>query len=337
MNLSNGKYYLPKTVYTIQIDNAKTKTEIYQTKFLPLNSLLTMKSRTHKHFKKFNLLFIAILMLSVSCSDEDSQSNTDEPRLIIKLNFDANQPRLDNLGQPATIPNGNAAQTPFVQRMSANYIEFAPTATTLLGQGEIIYKGAETNAGGEMAIDFQQSTFAGDDEVFLSIPLNEVINGSYEWVRVSLAYQEGDIVFLNNGSEITGTLASFVGFNNYITSFDLNGSQIIVNDNVLQGFWAFEALGFTSQGQAPEGATTVPNPLFNTSPIPQGSCVVTGQFSNAFNITGNETEDVIVTLSFSVNNSFEWTEVNADGKYEPSSGEQVVDMGLRGLIPSFTN
>ena len=287
--------------------------------------------------KRFNLLFIALFTLVVSCGDDDSPSETNELRLIIKLNFDANQQRLDNLGQPATIPNGNAAQTPIVQKMSANYIEFAPTATTLLEQGEIIYKGAETNAGGAMAIDFQQSILAGDDDVFLSIPLNEVATGSYEWVRVSLAYQEGNIVVLNNGSEIMGTLASFVGYNNYITSFDLNGSDITVNDDVLQGFWAFEALAFTTQGQPPEGATTVPNPLFATSPVPDGSCVVTGQFSNAFTITGNETEDVTVTLSFSVNNSFEWTEVNADGKYEPTAGEQVVDMGLRGLVPSFTN
>ena len=65
--------------------------------------------------------------------------------------------------------------------------------------------------------------------------------------------------------------------------------------------------------------------------------MVTGQFQNEFTITGEETEDVVVTLSFSVNNSFEWTEINADGKYEPSIGEQPVDMGLRGLIPSVSN
>ena len=55
------------------------------------------------------------------------------------------------------------------------------------------------------------------------------------------------------------------------------------------------------------------------------------------NITGNETQDITVTLSFSINNSFEWTEVNVDGKYEPAAGEQVVDMGLRGLIPLVSN
>ena len=140
-----------------------------------------------------------------------------------------------------------------------------------------------------------------------------------------------------NGTEYVGTLSSFVGFNTYISSFNLNGSTIDVNANKLQGYWAFESNGFTSQGQAPPGATTVPNPIFNTSPVPQGSCVVTGQFENALMITGDETEDIVVTLSFSVNNSFEWTEVNEDGKYEPQAGEQVVDMGLRGLIPLISN
>jgi len=281
---------------------------------------------------------MTMLCLVVSCNEDNDDNASGQPQLIINLNFDATQQRLDNLGQPATIPNGNAAQTPNMRRMSANYIELAPTASTLLGQGEIIYEGAETLVGGDLAIDFQQSIFAGDDEVFLAVPLSQVTVGSYEWVRVSLAYQEGDIqVLTENADEVTGRLASFVGYNNYITDFDLNGSTITVNDDVLQGFWAFEALGFTSKGQAPEGATTVPNPLFATSPVPQGSCVVTGQFENAFTITGNETQDVTVTLSFSINNSFEWTEVNADGKYEPTAGEQVVDMGLRGLIPSASN
>jgi hypothetical protein len=154
---------------------------------------------------------------------------------------------------------------------------------------------------------------------------------------VSLAYQEGKIDLLVSGTDVQGTLASFVGYNYYITNFSLNGSTIEVNANRLQGFWAFEVLGFTSQGQAPEGATTVPNPLFDSSPIPQGSCVVTGQFENGLTISGNETNDIVVTLSFSINNSFEWTEVNLDGKFELGANEQVVDMGLRGLIPIVSN
>lgn len=273
------------------------------------------------------------LLFSCSSDDDSGNENTAEKNLIIKFKFDPTQERLNNIGQPSTIPAGNAAQTPSFARMSANYIELAPSALTLLGEGEIVYNGPETNTGGDNAIDFQQAKFAGNNETFLTIPLSQVSTGNYEWVRVSLAYQEGSIQLLSNGLDLTGTLASFVGYNTYISSFDINGTNFDVNANRLQGFWAFESSGFSNQGQAPAGATTVPNPLFATSPVPQGSCVVTGEFDQPFSITGNETQDVVVTLSFSINNSFEWTEVNADGKYEPSAGEQLVDMGLRGLIP----
>lgn len=290
-----------------------------------------------KYFK-FSISLICVLILSCSeDNDDNQQQNPTEPNLVIKLKFDPNQIRLDNFGQPATIPSGNAAQSPSINRMSANYIELAPTALTPLETGEIIYVGSETTTGGAQAIDFQNAIFAGNSQNFITMPLSEITAGNYEWIRVSLAYQEGDIDILVNGQDITGTLGSFVGYNSYITSFDLNGSTFDINANKLQGFWAFEALGFTTQGQAPEGATTVPNPLFNSSPIPAGSCVVTGEFENGLNITGNETQDITVTLSFSINNSFEWTEVNVDGKYEPAAGEQVVDMGLRGLIPLVAN
>lgn len=288
-------------------------------------------------FIKLSLLLICVLIWSCSEDNDDNPQQTSEPNLIIKLKFDPNQERLGNLGQPVAIPFGNAAQSPSINRMSANYIELAPIATTPLETGEIIYVGDETTEGGAQAINFQNAIFAGNDDTFVTIPLSEIASGTYEWVRVSLAYQEGNIDVLVNGQYITGTLGSFVGYNSYITSFDLNGSTFNINANTPQGFWAFEALGFTTQGQAPEGATTVPNPLFDSSPIPPGSCVVTGAFENGLIITGNETQDITITLSFSINNSFEWMEVNPDGKYEPGAGEQVVDMGLRGLIPILSN
>ena len=283
-------------------------------------------------------LILAISLVACSSDNDEPDQNNSEANLIIKLKFDPTQARLGNLGQPVNIASGNAAQSPSITKMSANYIELAPNMLTALGTGEVVFNGDETSSSGANAINFQNARFAGNNETFLTIPLSQVNTGIYEWVRVSLAYQEGNINFLHSdNNDYTGTLASFVGYNTYISSFDLNGNSIIVNENKLQGFWAFETLGFTVQGQAPQGATTVPNPLFDSSPIPQGSCVVTGEFVNGLTISGTETEDVVVTLSFSTNNSFEWTEVNADGKYEPSAGEQVVDMGLRGLIPSVSN
>ena len=57
-------------------------------------------------------------------------------------------------------------------------------------------------------------------------------------------------------------------------------------------------------------------------------------FKNKLIITGEETEDIIIELSFSVNNSFEWKDANENGIFEPLDGDTIVDMGLRGLIPT---
>ena len=142
--------------------------------------------------KVLQILSIASLLIFSSCSDDkdDVTQNPSEANLIIKFKFNPTQERLNNFGQPSIIPVGNAAQTPNLNRMSANYIELAPNALTALGTGEIIFEGSETTIGGSEAINFQNAQFAGNNEIFLSIPLSEVQVGNYDWVRVSLAYQE---------------------------------------------------------------------------------------------------------------------------------------------------
>src|SRR4051812_30851867 len=47
------------------------------------------------------------------------------PRLIFKFKFDSTQLRLNNLGQPAGVSAGNAAQSPKFNLMSQHYIELA--------------------------------------------------------------------------------------------------------------------------------------------------------------------------------------------------------------------
>lgn len=280
----------------------------------------------------FFLGLINILLCSCSGDDDATTSSPQtEPLLIVKFKFDPTQERLGNLGIPEVIPYGNAAQSPDFNNMSAHYIELAPSSLTALGAGEIIYKGTETTVSGANAVNFQVAKVVSENEIFLRIPLSTVQAGTYEWARVSLTYQNYNIGFLFNNTDYTGTLASFVGFNNYITSYTVDNQNITVNGNKTQGYWAFETEGTITEGQAI--GTTVPNPISATSPIPAGSCVVTGKFTNGFTITGDETQNVVLTLSLSINNSFEWTEVTADGKYEPNAGEQVVDMGFRGLLP----
>jgi hypothetical protein len=286
-----------------------------------------------------NLTLFLLSFIAFSCTDEDDkQVVVEEPQLIIKFKFDPTQVRLNGFGQPSTIPSGNAAQSPNFNSISAHYLEFTPTALTQVGQGAILYTGPSTTLGGANAIDFSQAKIVGEGEAFLSFPLKNLPPGSYEYVRVSLSYQNYTINVRASGADYVGTLASFVGYNNYITTHSINGNPFVVNDDKLQGYWAFgiPSVGYYTSGQTPAGATTVPNPIAATSPIPAGSCLVTGKFATNFVVTGNETKNIAVQLSLSINNSFEWEEVIADGKFEPAVGENVVDMGLRGLIPSFT-
>jgi hypothetical protein len=281
-----------------------------------------------------------------------------EPRLVFVFEFDSTQARLNNFGLPAGLPFGHAGQNPKMNKMSAHYLELAPSAFTALGSGAVVFHAAETTAGGETAIDFSAANAVGNNEEFYSIPLKDVAAGEYEYLRVSLAYQNYDIKFhldsvynvpgVGNVSivqDFNATVASFVGYNTYITNYFIKNQNITVNANKKQGYWGFETSGnivalgnypfsYYDTGSAPEGSTTVVNPLSATSPIPAGSCVVTGAFNGGkLKITGNETKDIIVRVSLSTNKSFEWIDGNGNNKFEPTKGEQIVDMGLRGVIP----
>lgn len=301
------------------------------------------------------MVFPLVVVAAFAGCEKDGTTSTTTSNLQFKIEFDATQPRLNNIGLPATMPAGNAAQTPVFHKMSVHYLELAPGAFTQLGQGAIVYKGPETSAGGSAAVDFDGAAVVGAGELFAKISLKDIPPGIYEWVRASVTYQNYDIHFnLKNVPVIgdldnqKGTIASFVGFNTFIKNITPNAKTLPVNDDKKQGFWAFET-SFTppydiynqvTSGEGTAGATTVVNPLAATSPIPAGSCVVTGKLTTPLVITGNETTDKIITLSFSINESFEWKDTNGNGQldwYADGSvqSEIPVDMGLRGLIPSW--
>jgi hypothetical protein len=62
--------------------------------------------------------------------------------------------------------------------------------------------------------------------------------------------------------------------------------------------------------------------------------VVTGAFQAPLTITGNETADVVITVSLSTNKSFEWVDANGNQRFDVETGnETVVDMGIRGMLP----
>lgn len=301
--------------------------------------------------KKIVLFAFVVFLGLFSCKDNESSY---VPKLIIKLKLDSTQQRLNNMGQPAVMPANHAAQNPQYEAFSAHKIELVPNQFTPIDSGSVIYMGAETNLGGPKAIDWESAIVKNDGEVFLEVPLSSLEEGSYDFIRVSVSYQLYGIYFnlINipfNGSTFDlndefGKLASFVGYNTYINRLTNNiGSTNIsldVNANRAQGYWVFFtdlAAPYTFTGQA--AATTVVNPLSNTVPTPVGSCLVTGTFNgNPLVVTGSETEDIELTLSFSTNQSFEWYDGNGNGDFDIDASassnniDSVVDMGLRGLI-----
>ncbi len=305
--------------------------------------------------KKYILLALLPGIFSFSACKKEENNSTTSANLNFQFKFDATQPRLNNIGQQAVLPSGHAAQTPDFHELSVHYIELAPGALTLLGKGAIVYKAAETTIGGENAVDFDKAAKSDEGKIFQTISLKNVPPGTYEWVRASVTYQNYDIVFNINNVPVLGNLpnqkgrvSSFVGFNTYLTTVKPNTKTLAVNDDKKQGFWVFETsltapydvYNDISSGEAPAGATTVVNPLFATSPVPPGSCVVTGKFANPLVITGKETEDLTVTLSFSIQKSLEWVDTNDNGQLDiyadqTTPAEKIVDMGLRGLVPEW--
>ena len=297
------------------------------------------------------LFGLSLMLFAVACKkDEDTAPApppagvSDGPSLVLKFKFDSTQVRLNGFGEEALVPAGHGAQHPRFNAMTAHYVEFAPTVWTLPGQGAVVYHAPETTAGGDNAIEFSQAVLTGDGEAFLNIPLSQLPAGTYPYLRVSVGYQNFNIDFRQvvpgiGTLDLEGTIASFIGFNTYIGTFNVNQQPVTVNDDKLQGFWAFEVLNppvpvAAITGQAPPGATTVPNPIFASSPIPAGSCLVTGVFAEPLVISGTETDDVVINVAISTNNSFEWIDVADDDIFEPAAGDQVVDMGTRGMVPT---
>jgi hypothetical protein len=286
-----------------------------------------------KIFTALFLCFIASILI-ISCGKDKDEN---EPMLVVKYSFSNTQERLGNFGEPATIPDGHAAQSPVFHLLGVSSIELINAVNTLPTANTIIYMGEMTTDGGNLAIDFDKQLMVSHGEVLVKIPLKDITPGTYNYYRTSLGYQNYDINFIYNDATLgemsfTGRIASFVGFNQYIRSFKVKNETVTVNANKLQGYFAYELQTpistLVEEGQTP--GTTVPNAL-PSSPIPAGSCLVTGEILQPLVITGNETSDIVINVSISVNKSFEWVEVNEDGKFEPLAGETVVDMGVRGL------
>jgi len=317
--------------------------------------------------RKIIIAFAALAAIINISACKKEATGDGEPKLIFKFKFDPTQDRYNSFGQLSnTLPAGNAGVSPKMNSMAGHYIELTQSAFVAVGGGTVVYHAPEVTQGGETGIDHSKTVLAGDGEMFFSIPLKDVQAGEYEYLRISVAYQNytvdmhydtafqttyfGTTYDVYADEMLPATVASFIGYNTYIKNFSVGDASVSVNGFRKQGFWGSRQnstinfkekntgtvvypyqLNYTTSAQGPSG-TTVPNPIFASSPIPNGSCLVTGGFEGGkLKITGNETKDVVVIASFSTNKSFEWKDLNSNGKWEPTKGEFVVDMGVRGL------
>lgn len=285
------------------------------------------------------LSLLSLCLVSTGCSPSDgagdetaSGESSAEATLRIILDVDPDQLRLDNFGQPAPAPApGRAAQDPQFLLIGAHSAELVPDAFTLLGAGALLFDSPVTNG----AVDFDQLPVVSPGDELAFVDLAEVEPGTYEYLRVSVSYQryavEGHAEFMGIDVAATVEVASFVEGSTYIQSYELGDEVVEVNGVRDQGYYgAWSQYTGVIEGQVPVGATTVPNPLDETSPIPVDSCVVTAVFDEPLVITGDESQDIVLRVSLSTNASFEWSDDNADGLWQPFE-EAVVDMGLRGM------
>ena len=301
-----------------------------------------------------NYYIILVLFTSIltSCSS-NNEENSLSPKLNITFVMDVNAPRLDNLGNPVDIAMGNAAQNPDFEILGLHFIGLYKDKFTPYQNGATVFSSPTTEKGGEKAIDFKQELFISPTNNTVSYNLNDIPSGSYEYFRTSIGYQKYNINYnlagaaanlpnwptgINDNIDISATLASFLGYNTYLETYDIQTKTITVNANKTQGYFGLESYGNISgvainevtEGETPQ--TTVPNPIDSTSPIPSGSCVVTGKFPSTLIVPENPTSDINIKVIISINKSFEWEDLNSNNKYEPFLGEKVVDMGTRGLF-----
>jgi hypothetical protein len=310
--------------------------------------------------KKANLIISALMGITmISCSSDDPAPNPSQgARLNITFIMDDEAERLDNLGNPVSVPEGNAAQNPDFEILGLHFVGLYPDQFTPYDEGVTVASTAITGSGGALAIDFNSEVFFNEEVNTLSLPLSYVTPGTYEYLRASIGYQKYKIVYNLEGAEnvipdwpegvddnidVDATVASFLGYNTYIGTYTLENLSVTVNGNKAQGYFGLESRGningfvFNQVTEGEAAQTTVPNPINDTSPVPEGSCVVTGQFPTALVIPANASEDINIEVVISINNSFEWEDNNGNGKYEPLLDETVVDMGTRGVFPKVVN
>jgi hypothetical protein len=271
------------------------------------------------------------------------------------VKFDPLQERLNANGTVAPVLAGRATQTPSMNQIGVECLEVAANNSTPVGKGVSIFQVAPKANSGEIMTQFDQLKMVKDGEIIASVPMKQLGVGKFEYVRLAVAYQNFDVLFsmqevpfAGNFTDERGTFAVFLSKSNFIGSHTVASKTERVDGSKPQGYWVFETkfpsayatLNRLFSGKVPDSTLTFVNPLHQTAPLPAGSNFITGRFDTPLSITGQENQDITVTLTLSTNKSFEWDEsIYKNGKWDSNaqantgtpSVERIVDVGFKGL------
>lgn len=282
-----------------------------------------------------SFLFISAVLSFYSCDTSEGSNLLDQEvsvkSLRIKVDVNAIQARLDDMAQESSMADTNFGVAPKVELIGIHSIELVADENVKVGKGEMLYKGAEVSAGGANAIDFRETLTMAPGEYILEVPLSQVPNGTYEWIRLGVCFQRFTVTKYNKGNPLTATFAAFTDFNTYLEELTIRTQDVIVYDDKKQGYFAYENVSnFKEEGFAT--TVTVPNPLSAKAPLPENSGIHTARFDEPLVIDRVNNKDIELTLSLSTNKSFEWNDKNRNQRWDWDIDEKVVDFGFRSMV-----
>ena len=262
--------------------------------------------------------------------------------------------RLDWDGNSSEVAAGNIGITPdSVLNIGIHYLELVQDANTAYKSGVIIYRSPETFQGGEIAIDFDSLLFLAPGTEIFNANLRKIPPGTYSYIRASvtcisygITVDLDDVPGAGAVNNVPATMYSFLGYRTYIGSIQADTNDQEINANRALGFWLLETRqpeadwNKVIQTQLNSNLVTVVNELSDSAPIPNSTAIITGVFDEPLVITGEESDDLYLTLTFSVNKVIEVADANSDGTWDLNYqfnvlSEELMDHGLRSLRATF--
>jgi hypothetical protein len=314
-----------------------------------------------------SLLLICLASFTPWSCNDDGGGSLFDPFLRLRVNFDTQGERFDANGELAEVPEGRAAYTPEMRELRISSIELVPDENTPVGQGVMLYEAATRVVFGEEITELDQTISTAGGIVANRFNFQDIPAGTYPYVRVGLAsakYQLNydlhyhvkdstdtdsippDFTVPVELTQLSGGMAVLYSdaWVNTLTPFNIT---LDINQQKRQGYYAFET-SFTSSFELGNNVyvdslfntiPTLPNPISATAPTPESSGIITGVFDTPLEVTGQESEDVLVDLTFSTNQAFEWVDPNNDGRWDvwilAETWERISDFGLRSLEASW--